>query len=117
MNKKDYYNLFIKYSQQQCMKNDCNDKSKVKAHNVASKQLQQLQSEMKRHDCTKILCELLSHHDIRVRINAASMCMQTGVLIEKAKTVLEHIAISAVFCKFYFAESNAIQQRSILNAK
>ena len=47
---KDYYNLFIQLSLQQCLKNDYSDKEKVKKHNKATKKLQLIQKEMKQVD-------------------------------------------------------------------
>ncbi len=91
----DYYHLFIELSLQQCTKNDYADKLKVKAHNMASKKLQQLQIEMKKFDCTEILRMLLSHDDCRVRINAASLCLQMHVLIDKAILTLKKIIDSS----------------------
>ena len=43
---KDYYNLFVELSLQQCTKNDYVNKLKVKKHNAASKKLNKLQDEM-----------------------------------------------------------------------
>ena len=73
---KDYYNLFINLSLQQCAKNDYSDKQKVEVHNKASKKLRELQTEMNKIDSTEILFMLLSHEDDRVKINAASLCLQ-----------------------------------------
>ena len=88
---KDYYNEFIKLSLQQCTKNDYTNKAKVKAHNVASKKLQQLQNEMKKIDCAGTLNMLLFHEDERVKVNAVSLCLQLGINTEKAVHVLENI--------------------------
>ena len=88
---KDYYNLFVQFSLQQCTKNDYADKQKVKAHNVASKKLLQLQDEMKQIDCIDILYDLMSHGDDRVKINAATLCLQMKVHNEMALIVLNKI--------------------------
>ena len=46
---KDYYNLFVELSLQQCAQSDYANKPKVKKHNVASKKLKKLQDEMKQN--------------------------------------------------------------------
>lgn len=88
---KDYYNLFINLSLQQCAKNDYSDKQKVEVHNKASKKLRELQTEMNKIDSTEILFMLLSHEDDRVKINAASLCLQMNVLVDKAVLTLKNI--------------------------
>lgn len=88
---KDYYNLFIQFCLQQCTKNDYADNQKVTAHNTASKALQQLQAEMQEIDSTEILRKLLSHEDDRVKINAASLCLQMHILVEEAVRALQNI--------------------------
>lgn len=88
---KDYYNMFIELSLQQCTKNDYANKLKVKAHNAASKKLKLLQTEMKQNDSEEVLCMLLKHKDDRVKVNAASLCLQMNVLVEQAVLVLQKI--------------------------
>lgn len=88
---KDYYNLFVELCLQLCTKNDYADKQKVKAHNTASKALQQLQAEMQEIDSTETLRKLLSHEDNRVKINAASLCLQMHILVEEATYALQNI--------------------------
>jgi len=88
---KDYYNLFVELSLQQCNKNDYANKAKVKAHNAASKLLIQLQEEMKHTVNEEILYKLLNHEDVRVRLNAASFCMQVGVLVKQSIDILRKI--------------------------
>ncbi len=88
---KDYYNAFVQLSMQQCTKNDYEDKKKVKQHNAALKKLQHLQFKMKEFDCTEILNMLLFHEDDRVKMNAASLCLQIGVLTDRAEMILKNI--------------------------
>ena len=88
---KDYYNLFVELSLQQCTNNDYDDKLKVNAHNVALKKLKRLQAEMKRNDSREILCLLLIHEDDRVKINAASLCLKMNVFVDQAVIVLKKI--------------------------
>lgn len=88
---KDYYSLFVELSLQQCTKNDYANKLKVTAHNTASKKLKQLQAEMKQNNGEEILCMLLSHEDDRVKINAASLCLQMNVHVDQAVFVLKNI--------------------------
>ena len=70
-------------SLQQCTKNDYANKLKVKKHNTAYKKLKLLQDEMKQIDNEEMLHLLLNHEDDRVKINAASFCLQICVLVEK----------------------------------
>lgn len=109
---KDYYNSFVNLSLQQGSKNDYSDKAKLKMHNAASKQLQQLQNIMKESDCTEVLCKLLSHEDERVRINAASLCLQMGVLIEKTNCVLRNIMDSSDDATMRFSAKIILQNRT-----
>ena len=88
---KDYYKLFVELSLQQCTKNDYANKLKVKTHNTAYKKLRLLQDEMKQIDNEEMLHLLLNHEDDRVKINAASFCLQITVLVEKAVLTLERI--------------------------
>ena len=88
---KDYYKLFVELSLQQCTKNDYANKLKVKTHNTAYKKLKLLQDEMKQIDNEEMLHLLLNHEDDRVKINAASFCLQISVLVEKAVLTLERI--------------------------
>ena len=88
---KDYYKLFVELSLQQCTKNDYANKQKVKKHNVASKKLNELQNEMKQNVSEDILYVLLNHEDDRVKVNAASFCLQSEILIEKAVLTLKKI--------------------------
>ena len=88
---KEYYNLFVELSLRQCTEADYCDKKRVRVHNAAIKELTLLEEEMKRSDCTVVLGELLCHEDDRVRINAASLCLQTGVLVYEAKQTLNNI--------------------------
>ena len=88
---KDYYNLFVELSLQQCTKNDYANKLKVKKHNAASKKLNKLQDEMKKNVSEDILYVLLNHEDDRVKVNAASFCLQSEILVEQSVLTLEKI--------------------------
>ena len=88
---KDYYSLFAELSLQQCTKEDYADKTKVMAGNAAHKKLKQLQDEMKQIDSTEVLLALLSHEDDRVKLNAASFCLQTDILVRQSVSVLKKI--------------------------
>ena len=88
---KDYYNLFVQFSLQQCLQNDYADKQKVRVHNIASKKIQKLQKEMSQIDCLDIVNLLLCHNDDRVKINAASLCVQMRILVETASITLKNI--------------------------
>lgn len=106
---KDYYSCFVELSLRQCTKNDYADKKKVRVHNEMSKKLLELQTEMSRSDCTEVLHKLLSHEDDRVRCNAASMCLQIGVLPEKAVLVLKKIADSSTDPTVQFSAKMLLQ--------
>lgn len=88
---KDYYNPFVELSLQQCTQNDYADKRKVKEHNAASKKLNKLQDEMKGNVSEEILAALLEHGDDRVKVNAASFCLQSGILVERSVLTLKKI--------------------------
>ena len=77
---KDYYNLFVELSLQQCTKNDYENKLKVKKHNAAYKKLNKLQDEMMKNIGDDALHALLNHEDDRVKVNAASFCLNSEVL-------------------------------------
>ena len=87
---KDYYNLFVELSLQ-CTKNDYVNKLKVKNHNVAIKRLNKLQNEMKLHISEDTLRLLLNHKDDRVKVNAASFCLDLGLLAEQSIQLLKKI--------------------------
>ncbi len=91
---KDHYELFIQLSMQQCAKDDYANKQKVEEHNLASKK-RQLQDEMKNIGRVEILENLLCHEDDRVKINAAALCLEMRVFIEKASLVLKNIMESS----------------------
>lgn len=88
---KDYYNLFVELSLQQCTKNDYANKLKVKKHNEVSKKLKKLQEEMKQNMSEDVLYLLLNHEDDRVKVNAASFCLQSEILIDQAVLTLKKI--------------------------
>ena len=88
---KDYYDLFIELSLQQCTKSDYANKEKVKIHNLAAKKLRQLQEEMKLSLSEEMLRKLLRHEDDRVKVNVASFCLQSEVLVEQAVLTLKKV--------------------------
>lgn len=88
---KDYYSLFVKLSLQQCVENDYANKSKVKKHNEAARKIQKLQNEMKQNASEETWYMLLNHEDDRVKVNAASFCLQSGILVEQAVLTLKEI--------------------------
>ena len=90
---KNYYNLFIKYSNQLCSKDDYINKQKVKIHNKAMKNLIQIQREITNDikNGAVVLIKLLEHDNEKVRLNAAAQCLQIGIQQEKAIEVLKKI--------------------------
>ena len=88
---KEYYDLFVKLSLQQCTKDDYADKIKVKSHNVASDKLIELQNEMSQDNNEELLFMLLNHEDDRVKVNAASFCLQFEILVEQAILTLKKV--------------------------
>ena len=88
---KDYFNLFVDLSLQQCTKNDYANKLKVEKHNIATKKLNKMQDEMMQNVSDDILCALLKHEDDRVKVNAASFCLHSKVLVEQSILTLEKI--------------------------
>ena len=88
---KDYYSLFVDLSRQQCTASDYIDKNRIKEHNEAAKQIKKLQFEMESKGGLDVLDALLDHEDERVKINAASICLEKGVFVEKASYELKKI--------------------------
>ena len=89
---KDYYDLFVKLSLPQCTENDYADKAKVRRHNAAFKKLYKLQDETKRNMSEEALLILLNHEDDRVKVNAASFCLQWGILVGQSVQTLKKAA-------------------------
>ncbi len=89
---KNYYNLFVELSLQQCAESDYADKAKVRRHNAAYKKLYKLQDEMKRNMSEDEWLMLLNHEDDRVKVNAASFCLQCGVLGGQCVQTLKNVA-------------------------
>ena len=88
---KNYYDLFVQLSLQQCTKNDYVDKLKVKKHNEAIRKLNKLQNEITQNISEDMLNMLLNHEDDRVKINAASFCLHSKILVEQSVLVLKNI--------------------------
>ena len=88
---KDYYNLFVELSLQQCTQKDYADKLKVKKHNASAKKLKKLQDEMMQNVSEDMLLLLLNHEDDRVKINAVSFCLQSSIFVEKSVFTLKKI--------------------------
>lgn len=109
---KDLYSSFVELSLQQCAKSDYSNKQKVKAHNTASKKLKLLQTEMEKNDSKELLCMLLSHEDDRVKINAASMCLQMNIIVDKAVYTLEKIVVFSDDSTMSFAAKMILQSIS-----
>jgi len=101
---KDYYNLFIEYSNQLCSKDDYVNKQKVKVHNIAMKNLIQIQREIANDikNGAVVLIKLLEYDNEKVRLNAASQCLQIGIQQEKAIEVLRKIERNSTdkLCQF-----------------
>ena len=70
---------------------DYSDKQKVRQHNAAVQKLDLLKAELMELNCNNVLFELLCHDDDRVKLNAASLCLQMGILLNEAKQVLNRI--------------------------
>ncbi len=85
------YDLFVKLSMEQCHKNDYYDRNKIDLHNRASKELQSLKRSMSKTDCTQLLRDLLLHPDARVKLNAASLCIEMSILFAEASEELDRI--------------------------
>lgn len=88
---KEYYDLFVKLSLQQCTKDDYADKIKVKSHNAVSDKLIELQNEMSQDNNEELLLMLLNHEDDRVKVNAASFCLKFKILVEQAILTLKKV--------------------------
>ena len=106
---KNYYDLFVQLSLQQCLRNDYGDKEKVKAHNKASKKLRQLQSEMKENDCADVLFNLLDYNDDRVRVNAAYLCLQMNIHTDKVLRTLKNVVDNTTDPTLAFSAKMALE--------
>lgn len=104
---KDYYNRFVELSLQQCTKADYQDMQKVKANNAASISLRRMQSEIP----PETLTMLLMHDDVRVRINAAAMCLQSDVSVPQAVRTLKEIVSSADDPTFCFSAKMLLENQ------
>ena len=91
LNIKFYYNFFLFFFQQNFNKNDYGNKLKVKKHNAAYKKLNKLQDEMMKNIGDDALHALLNHEDDRVKVNAASFCLNSKVLVEQSILTLKKI--------------------------
>lgn len=87
----NYYDRFVQLSLQLCLKEDYADKQKLKAHDKAMTQLDKLQREMAKTDCSRVILALLEHPEERVRMGAAAFCIKIRIYIEKATAVLDNI--------------------------
>ena len=95
---KDYYNLIVELSVQQCfLKEDYADKKKLRQHDKAVIKIIKLRNEMKQCDCDEILRKLLSHEDDRVRYSAGGICLYNDVLINEAEAVLKKLMESSSY--------------------
>ena len=88
---KDIYKLFVELSLQQCTQNDYTNKQKVKKHNAVLKKINKLQNEMKQDISEDMLQVLLNHEDDRVKVNVASFCLQSAILIDQSIHTLKKI--------------------------
>ena len=79
---KDYYNLFVELSLQQCTKNDYGNKQKVKKHNAAYKKLNKLQDEMMN---SEVLVEqsILTLEKIIAGSDDPTICFFAKMLLQK----------------------------------
>jgi len=107
---KDYYNLFVELSLQQCTKNDYTNKQKVKKHNVASKKINKLQDEMMRDISDDTLCALLNYEDDRVKLNAVSFCLNSEVLVEQSILTLKKIIADSDDSSIRFSAKMLLQK-------
>ena len=108
---KEYYNLFVKLSLQQCTKNDYTNKLRVKKHNESAKKLKKLCDEMMQNISEDILYALLNHEDDRVKINASSLCLQTGILIDQAILILKKIIAESDDSTICFSAKMLLKKR------
>lgn len=90
---KDYYTLFVELCEQTNSTEDYADKTKVRTHNRAMKQLLDLQKEMLEEPdrCETILLELIAHESEKVRLNAAAFGYRNYVCDKKSAIVLLHL--------------------------
>lgn len=107
---KDYYDLFVELSLQQCTKNDYANKLKVTKHNEVTEKLNKMQAEMMQNISDDTLCALLNHEDDRVKVNAASFCLRSNVLVEKSILTLEKIIADSDDSTIRFSAEMLLQE-------
>ena len=92
---KDFYSEFIKYASQMCSKEDYAHKSRVWKNNRAVTKVLKMSSEIigsdKEYAC-RALYELMKNDNEKVRLFAATICLQNGFFTDDAKQVLRKIA-------------------------
>lgn len=87
----DYYQHFVELSLRQCKRQDYIKKNKVATHNHVARDLNKLKVKMQDENCTDVLIRLLAHEDVRVRLNAAAICLELHIFIDETRHVLESI--------------------------
>lgn len=87
----NFYEQFVTLSLMMCSKSDYNDLNKVKKHNKALSKLAELTQSIDINDNIDVLNLLLLHEDSRVKINAASLCIEKHVLTALSTKVLSQI--------------------------
>lgn len=110
----EHYNSFVELSLQQCLKNDYADSEKIRRHNAASKKLLALQEEMKKNADEEALYALLGHEDDRVKLNAASFCLQLGLLTEPSVLALKKVADDSGDSVIRFSAKMLLQTHNII---
>lgn len=110
----EHYNSFVELSLQQCLKNDYADSEKIRRHNAASKKLLALQEEMKKNADEEVLYALLGHEDDRIKLNAASFCLQLGLLTEPSILALKKVADDSGDSVIRFSAKMLLQTHNII---
>ena len=100
----------MELSLQQCTKNDYANKLKVTKHNEVTEKLNKMQAEMMQNISDDTLCALLNHEDDRVKVNAASFCLRSNVLVEKSILTLEKIIADSDDSTIRFSAEMLLQE-------
>ncbi len=90
---RNYYDEFVNLTTQLCSKEDYSSMKKVRKNNRAMDKLILLKKEMQKSGCQDILLELLHHDHERVRMSAAATCLEWGVHLLEAVSVLRTIML------------------------
>lgn len=90
-------------------KEDYGDKQKRQRHNRAVSRLETLKKQRSCQDAPQLL-EMLNHEDSRIRIYAASACMELDILPKETVDVLRAVIVNEKDTTLKFSASMLLKQ-------